>query len=1072
MANATFKPLAGGALGTSGIIIGSGATVTVAANAVLTLTGNASINGSTPNNGVIAFVDQNVSREIGETVPLMSVKLDQYVGGPHALAYPVHATTLDITGGTQVSLDTNVSMANITGGITSSDSSSRKAAMTQSIATYAGGNGNVVNVGNLGVMTNITGAGTLIAQNVAPNPNLMGAQNDVVINFSANGAGTFQLNNAGAMINGAFAPGAVSDIKNTSTVANTGTFIAQLTTNAPNVLNLTGPIGGAGNATLNTLTFNGAGLVNPNAPGYGYYTNINMPAGDVYAQTVNLTNTAMHATAGNINIYSTNCSLTNALLDAAGNTITVTGGNVALNGNIVIQAIYTGNPNISALNLSAANITATPNAITFNISNYNTPPVSGVSTMTMINLPAGFNPGAAPTISFPPNGPAGYWQPIGHGVIMFVNPVYNPGTQPNQQISQGQLSGIFNPDGTPNSGVNFTIPDGSNIAGLQQAAAGVIGGLKPTGLNGSFLINPGNPGQPESPGQPGQQISMFAETFAPNGLNLPSGTSLPVNGQFQLPLTAAGDGFGQFNAPPGIAQVANAVLAQYSTETAQVGVQIALASEAIANPGMPFAPTDTVVLATTMSARGLMPAAMANSIFNQGGSGMSPELASDITAMGVIDPAKFIQIQNTLNNVAQNATNVTSSAVSSRMAFVNIPIPTFAPPPPPPANFATPPAGAGVNFAAPANGPQGGGQFNGQPPSAGGPQGSPEAGGPPPSGGNSGQPSAAGPQGGQAPNAGNATNASSAQEQANEEQLDSGTDLQALAQGIAAGSSPYDKFGVWGSVNTGVAHQKMRKGNDGFKSISDGLAIGVDTMINDLTSIGATVSYSMNHIKHKDASAGNKTDSSSWVGAVYGNRQLKNNWFIRGTALFNRTHINDKTLVPIAGGSGLAQSKYNMISYGADASVGFAHTFANQLTATPTVGLRVIHSNKTSYSQFGNTHQNTQNLTQKAANNYSALAGVSVARTFVKDGINFTPEAHANFQYGINVKGAKGSYVSPLSPTDTTTFVGTKSVALNSTYGLSLTGSHDRIEAGISGDVTIASKYVGYQGALKLKVKF
>ena len=98
--------------------------------------------------------------------------------------------------------------------------------------------------------------------------------------------------------------------------------------------------------------------------------------------------------------------------------------------------------------------------------------------------------------------------------------------------------------------------------------------------------------------------------------------------------------------------------------------------------------------------------------------------------------------------------------------------------------------------------------------------------------------------------------------------------------GVAAGDSPYDKFGVWGSINAGNARQKLNKDNPGFRSFSKGFAIGSDTMINDRTSLGFTVSNSLNHMKHRESAAGNLTDSSSWVGSIYGNRQLKNNWFI------------------------------------------------------------------------------------------------------------------------------------------------------------------------------------------------
>jgi outer membrane autotransporter protein len=296
-----------------------------------------------------------------------------------------------------------------------------------------------------------------------------------------------------------------------------------------------------------------------------------------------------------------------------------------------------------------------------------------------------------------------------------------------------------------------------------------------------------------------------------------------------------------------------------------------------------------------------------------------------------------------------------------------------------------------------------------------------------------------------------------------------GDDFREVAQGIAAGSNAYDKYGVWLSAHAGKALQKDYKGEAGFKSDAEGFSLGVDTMISERTSIGAAVSNSFDHIKYRNS--GNKTDTSSWVGAIYGNHKLKNNWFIKGTALFNRTRMNSKDLRVIYGGYGTAHAKYNLISYGGEAAVGFMHHFKNDLMLVPTIGFRVLHNNKSNFMQYGNTYQNNT-LSTNAINNYSAIGGLSLSKNFVEYGIIFTPEAHVNVQYGINQQTPKGTFVSALTPNQPTNFIGTKSNKITSIYGLGLTGSSDRIEVGITGDVTIANRYVGYQGSLKVKVMF
>ena len=247
---------------------------------------------------------------------------------------------MDITHGSNVTLDNNSITQSITPtpgagapgiryytSVGSSDATSTAASATKSQATFSMGAGNALNVNALGVITNISGTGTLTAQTLMPQQPLVqnGPTNQPYLNFTANG--TFQLNG----------PGMLWGI--TSTGANQGTFIASLANAGQSGVGFMGPIGaGAGNS-LNTLTFNGAGLVNPQMPGMGYDTNIVMmaPGSNIWSTNVNLSNAALHAPVGAVTINSTNFNVTNAILDASNptqgqdnNTITVAGGALTL----------------------------------------------------------------------------------------------------------------------------------------------------------------------------------------------------------------------------------------------------------------------------------------------------------------------------------------------------------------------------------------------------------------------------------------------------------------------------------------------------------------------------------------------------------------------------------------------------------------------------------------------------------------------------------------------------------------------------------------------------------------------
>ena len=1041
--NATFKPLANGAAGSAGILIGNGSTVTVTNGKVLTLTGNASINGIADDQGTIVFVNQDSPEAIGVTHPLKSIRFDQWAAGPHLPAHALHATTLDLTGGSIVTLDANTAVANITGGITSSDSTSVD--FTSSYATFATNGGPALNIANLGVSAKITGTGTLSAASATPDQPLVN-QNKALVDFLADG--TFEVNGDGL----------ISDITNNSGAA-AGTFKGTFAGGAAN-LSLLGTVGGAGVASLKELNFTGRA-------GGAADTVISITtATNIYATTITQNATKLQSTANDLTINSTNYNITDAAFNVGDKTITAT-GTVTLSGTITINATFV-NANHPVLDLSGAQFNGNTVAnLALNIAGM--PPAPNTSMIIFKTTAGNIVQPLKNTVGYAFNsadwtyqGTPGvivykYIAPAGGGVVAPVNPAIN---LPN---------GItFTPPTTGSFGVAGNGPSSEALTAAATALVTLGNGGSAFATTGPLAFSK-DPTQTAAGAIPNFDPLAATSVFTPIAGNLPTNNSL------------AG-----LQVNPVISQFASQQLVTFNTPDKRTAVQQIIGQAVSHDPTAPVPQNFGITLATTMAADNRMPQALAAAVLNQGTAGG----ASNDTVQQIVKVAALggegaaTQMLASINDSAKNAAAGALADVGTRLAFVNIVpatsvIPSINPSSAGNGGFGAPVSGNG-GFAVPVGGTStsssGSGRFSS--PSAGGSTTSSGSGGLSPSSTNE-QSGIAGPAG--IPGKSGPANASDSKTnqpnpRATDQNADSdletpGDDLQAVALGTAAGSNPYDRFGVWGSINGGFARQKLHKGNPGFKSFSKGAAIGVDTMINDLTTIGFTVSNSINHIKHKDASAGNKTDSSSWVGAIYGNHQLRNNWFIRGTALFNRTHMNSKELRPIVGGFGIAQAKYNLISYGGEANVGYSHRFRNDIVLTPTVGLRVIHNNKSNYGQQGSTAQNNK-VSTNAINNYSALAGISVAKTVFKYGISFTPEAHANIQYGINQKSPTGSFVSPLTPTQSTSFVGTKSSKITSSCGLGLTGSSDRIEVGITGDVSFASKYVGYQGSLKVKVKF
>lgn len=296
-----------------------------------------------------------------------------------------------------------------------------------------------------------------------------------------------------------------------------------------------------------------------------------------------------------------------------------------------------------------------------------------------------------------------------------------------------------------------------------------------------------------------------------------------------------------------------------------------------------------------------------------------------------------------------------------------------------------------------------------------------------------------------------------------------GSDLQASAGGVAAGSS-VEKYGVWGQVMGGIASQRARKGASGFKSNMVGSIIGADTMINDAATIGLAFGNVANNVKMKNLQAGDKTRSSSWIVSGYGNYQFDNNFFIRGAVAYTRTAVDNKEKRTInTTTSGIARAKYNINSFGGELTVGKAFA-AGSATVIPSIGARVTRTGKISYKETGDTGLNTA-ITQGAMNSLYGIAGLQVTKSFTYGGAIVTPEAHIGMQYGLSMKTPKGKFVSQLD-NQSVSYVGNKPSRFTSNLGVGVMASSSAVEYGIGYDATIGAGYVGHQGTLKLKVHF
>ncbi|MEY3196642.1 MAG: hypothetical protein RLZZ59_8, partial [Pseudomonadota bacterium] len=291
--------------------------------------------------------------------------------------------------------------------------------------------------------------------------------------------------------------------------------------------------------------------------------------------------------------------------------------------------------------------------------------------------------------------------------------------------------------------------------------------------------------------------------------------------------------------------------------------------------------------------------------------------------------------------------------------------------------------------------------------------------------------------------------------------------------GVAAGSS-MNTFGAWASMQGSNSRQTSYKGSSGFRSNGFGAVIGGDTKLDDNSIIGFAVGNNASNVKHKDTLLGDKTRVSSWLFGLYGQHQINDNWFVRGVGIVSQANIDNKSrrVADIGNVYGIARAKYDVVSLGVDASLGYIMPFANNSSITPTVGAKFYYTNAIDYVETGNTIQNNK-VHQEAMSTMALNAGVTLATNFeLENGTNLSPSLSFSGEYGLGSKTPKGTFINQGTPSITNTYVGTKPGRVKGSFGGGIQAMHDSVEYGINYNARLAPKYISHEGSVKFRVLF
>lgn len=290
--------------------------------------------------------------------------------------------------------------------------------------------------------------------------------------------------------------------------------------------------------------------------------------------------------------------------------------------------------------------------------------------------------------------------------------------------------------------------------------------------------------------------------------------------------------------------------------------------------------------------------------------------------------------------------------------------------------------------------------------------------------------------------------------------------------GISAGASD-PRYGIWVKPYIGTSTQKKRGNISGYDSDIYGGTVGFDVKCHDRITLGIAASFSESEISHKANNSGDKTDLTTWMGSVYGLYSFTSKWFVHGALSYSTSEIKTKHQRVLDSKFVLAQGKHRSHMIGGELLTGYHYLVSSSLVATPTIGLGYAHSDNKGFKETGAGSQNA-NISSDSTDKIDGILGIrfTVPEFQIKNSLQVVPQAHAFVRH--DFKGDKHAvnvnFAENIGGDSATKTVNTNRTIGN--FGVGVDLKYKMLEFGLAYDLTVANKYTGHQGNLKVRVNF
>jgi len=291
----------------------------------------------------------------------------------------------------------------------------------------------------------------------------------------------------------------------------------------------------------------------------------------------------------------------------------------------------------------------------------------------------------------------------------------------------------------------------------------------------------------------------------------------------------------------------------------------------------------------------------------------------------------------------------------------------------------------------------------------------------------------------------------------------------AEASGVAAGDESL-RHGIWGTPFYSQAVQKRFGKSSGFKMQSTGAMLGFDNMLNDNLTAGMAVTMFHTDVKQKDQKSGDRAKVDTYMFSAYMLNEMQNNTFVQSVASFGTSKVrNNEHRRMSLNTTQIATGKYDSTSWSGEVLLGYNGKQDN-IFFTPKVGIRYSRLNDTGYKEIGTSFQNLS-VSKRFTDKFEVVVGGSVSMEANLMDVSLSPEVHGFLNYDVinknpKVQGRLNGYSKVIESKSS------KPAAAFFNVGTSVSTNYHMMEYGFGYDATLAKKFVGHTGTLKVRVNF